>query len=321
MPPTTTAPWTAPPWIPPEHTREEVVRLNWRGLRYTCRVVTSDAAPVTEPLVLLGGALQDMYAWPRLERRLTGHTSLVLVDLPGTGTADDLPAEEGFDVLADAALHLADRLGHDRVNLLGASYGAPIAYRAALRRPDRVARLVLVGAARGMNPRLRALCEDMRGVGAVLGREDADAEAAVERAVAGLLNTARADRVAQAPAVARLLRRQFAGITPAEARRHAVCHERLVAADPIPSERIDSVPALVFTGEHDHTSTPEENRAVAASITGSTFLLVRDADHMVHLEREAEYADLLLRFLTDRPLDGLPYGTAPEHPGAPDPAD
>ncbi|WP_327727897.1 hypothetical protein OG250_13870 [Streptomyces sp. NBC_00487] len=36
---------------------------------------------------------------------------------------------------------------------------------------------------------------------------------------------------------------------------------------------------------------------------------------MVHLEREAEYADLVLRFLTDLRLDGLPYTTAPEHFG------
>ncbi|MFJ2259172.1 alpha/beta fold hydrolase [Streptomyces sp. NPDC087844] len=318
---TAPAVWNPPQWNAPEETREELVPLEWRGLRYTCRVITSDRPQVTEPLLLLGGALQDMYAWPRLERRLSAHMPLVFVDLPGVGTADDLPAEQGFDALAEAALVVADRLGYDRVNLLGASYGAPIAYRAALSRPARVARLVLAGATHRMNPRLVSDCEQVWSARAALADDidgtlsDSGSYEIAGRAVATLLNTARRDQVSQAATVARLLHRQFARITPAAARRHAVCHRRLLAADPLPSERIDAVRALVFTGEHDDVSTPDENRAVAAAIADSTFLLVHDADHMVHLEREAEYADLILRFLTDLPLDGLPYATAPERLG------
>ncbi|MFS8198386.1 alpha/beta fold hydrolase [Streptomyces sp. CWNU-52B] len=317
MPADTTV-WSAPEWTAPEQNKEELVRLEWRGLRYTCRVVTSDRPPVTEPLLLLGGALQDMYAWPRLERRLSAHMPLVFVDLPGVGTADDLPAEQGFDALAEAALCVVDRLGFDRVNLLGASYGAPIAYRAALKRPERVARLVLAGATHRMNPRLVSDCEQVWRARAALADgpdgalTDSGSKEIAAHAAGTLLNTARQDQVSQAPAVARMLHRQFARITPAEARRHAVCHQRLLGPDPLPPGGIDAVRALVFTGEHDDVSTPDENRAVAAAIAGSTFLLVREADHMVHLEREAEYADLVLRFLTDLPLDGLHYATAPE---------
>ncbi|GGX80523.1 alpha/beta fold hydrolase [Streptomyces fructofermentans] len=313
--------WNPPEWNAPARATEELVPLEWRGLRYTCRVITSDRPPVTEPLLLLGGALQDMYAWPRLERRLGAHMPLVLVDLPGVGTADDLPAEQGFDALAEAALHVVDRLGLDRINLLGASYGAPIAYRAALSRPSLIKRLVLAGATHRMNPRLVSDCEQVWRARAALADvtdgtlSDAGSYEIAERAVATLLNTTRREQVSQAPTVARLLHRQFARITPAEARRHAVCHQRLLGPDPLPSESIEAVRALVFTGEHDDVSTPEENRAVAAAIAGSTFLLVRDADHMVHLEREAEYADLVLRFLTDRPLDGLHYTTPPERTG------
>ncbi|MEU5698212.1 alpha/beta fold hydrolase [Streptomyces aurantiacus] len=317
--PTDSAVWSPPEWSAPEQTREELVRLEWRGLRYTCRVITSDRPAATEPLLLLGGALQDMYAWPRLERRLGAHMPLVFVDLPGIGTADDLPADHGFDALAEAALLVTDRLGFERVNVLGASYGAPIAYRAALSRPERVARLVLAGATHRMNPRLVSDCEQVWRTRAALADgvdgalSDSGRQEVASRAAATLLNTGRQDQVSQALAVARMLHRQFARITPAEARRHAVCHQRLLGTDPLPFDRIDAVRALVFTGEHDDVSTPDENRAVAAAIAGSTFLLVRDADHMVHLEREAEYADLVLRFLTDQPLDGLHYTTAPEH--------
>ncbi|MEU9190541.1 alpha/beta hydrolase [Streptomyces sp. NPDC048484] len=319
--PTGPAVWDPPEWNEPEQAREELVPLEWRGLHYTCRVITSDRPPATEPLLLLGGALQDMYAWPRLERRLSAHMPLVFVDLPGVGTADDLPAEQGFDALAEAALLVADRLGFDRINLLGASYGVPIAYRAALRGPGRVARLVLTGATHRMNPRLVSDCERVWRARAALADDiegtlsDSGSHEIADRAVATLLNTTLQDQISQAPTVARLLHRQFTRITPAEARRHAVCHQRLLHSDALPSASIGAVRALVFTGEHDDVSTPNENRAVAAAIAGSTFLLVRDADHMVHLEREAEYADLVLRFLTDLPLDDLHYTTAPEHFG------
>ncbi|MFB7629670.1 alpha/beta fold hydrolase [Streptomyces sp. NPDC056149] len=89
--------------------------------------------------------------------------------------------------------------------------------------------------------------------------------------------------------------------------RYATCHERLLDTDFCPPGGISGVPALVFTGEHDCTSTPAENEAVAATIEDCTFLLLRDADHMAHLEREAEYADLVTRFLRDQPVHGLPY--------------
>ncbi|MFI1212364.1 alpha/beta fold hydrolase [Streptomyces sp. NPDC020802] len=319
--PTAPIAWNPPEWNAPEQTKEELVPLEWRGLRYTCRVITAGRPPVTEPLLLLGGALQDMYAWPRLERRLSAHMTLVLVDLPGVGTADDLSSEHGFDALAEAALLVPERLGFDRINLLGASYGAPIAYRAALSRPARIARLVLAGATHRMNPALVSECEQVWRARAALADDidgtlsDSGSQEIAARAVTTLLNTALGDQVCQAPTVARLLHRQFARITPAEARRHAVCHQRLLGSDPLPSENIDAVRALVFTGEHDDVSTPDENRAVAAAIAASTFVLVRDADHMVHLEREAEYADLVLRFLTDIPLEGLHYTTTPERLG------
>ncbi|MFB7629669.1 alpha/beta fold hydrolase [Streptomyces sp. NPDC056149] len=126
---------------------ERLIPLTLRDVTYACRILTPRRRYGTEPLVLIGGALQDMYSWPRLERRLTAHTTLMLMDLPGTGNADDPAASAGIDVLVEAALHAIDHLGADRVNILGASYGTPIAYRLAQSHPDRVARLLLAGAA------------------------------------------------------------------------------------------------------------------------------------------------------------------------------
>ncbi|QHC23117.1 alpha/beta fold hydrolase [Streptomyces sp. GS7] len=307
-------------------TDERLLALTLRDMAYACRIVPARRPCGTEPLVLIGGALQDMYSWPRLERRLTEHTTLMLMDLPGTGSAGDLASTAGFDVLADAALHAIDQLAVPRVNLLGASYGAPIAYRLAQAHPDRVARLILAGATPRVGPRLTAVVrQGLELIGADAGTgtgapaDDSARQDYARKVVDMLVNSATRHEVAQGPAVARMLERQLMRTSYSAALRHAACHERLLDVDLYPPGGIDTVRTLVFTGEHDCTSSPEENRAVAATIADAAFLLIRDADHMAHLERDAEYADLVTRFLRDRPLRDLPYCRYPDAPGRPDP--
>ncbi|MFB6891903.1 alpha/beta fold hydrolase [Kitasatospora sp. NPDC056327] len=294
---------------------------------YTCRIVRAGADtgpgaeetrpghPVTEPLLLLGGALQDMYAWPRLERRIAPHTPVILADLPGSGSADDLPEEAGWDTLAAAVLHLLDALGLPRVNVLGASYGAPIAYRVAQHCPQRVSRLLLAGATHRVTGRMRAFLREA--VGHIEGTAPGPGESLddpcpgngqyADRLVRYLVNTDEHQRVRQSAAVQRLLRKQALRTTWRQARRHAACHRRVLDPFLIPKGGITGVPALVFTGEHDITTSPRQNRDVARTIAGSTLVLLKEADHMAHLERDAEYARLVLRFLSDGPLGDLDF--------------
>ncbi|WP_267890179.1 alpha/beta fold hydrolase [Streptomyces sp. NRRL F-4489] len=289
---------------------ERLVPLSLRDMTYACRVLTPRRRTGGEPLVLIGGALQDMYSWPRLERRLTAHTTVVLMDLPGTGNAGDLAAGAGFEVLAEAARYAIDRLALGPVNVLGASYGAPIAYRLAQSYPDRVARLLLAGATPRVGPRLTAVVrQGLALVGTAGSRPAAEPErrAYARNVVDMLVNSATRQEVAQGPAVARLLERQLLRTSQSAALRYAACHERLLDTDLYPPGGISGVPALVFTGEHDCASSPAENAAVAATIDGCAFALIRDADHMAHLERDAEYADLVTRFLRDESVRGLPY--------------
>jgi pimeloyl-ACP methyl ester carboxylesterase/DNA-binding CsgD family transcriptional regulator len=81
---------------------------------------------------------------------LARHCRVVRFDPPGSGLSDragavpaDLDAQ--VDVLAHVVGHVVDELGVDRVHLLGASSGAPVAAGYAAAAPDRVDRLVLYG--------------------------------------------------------------------------------------------------------------------------------------------------------------------------------
>ncbi|MBT2482977.1 alpha/beta fold hydrolase [Streptomyces sp. ISL-94] len=293
-------------------TDEKILSLTWQGVPYLCRTVAPQQTPTTEPVLVLGWAMQDVRGWPRLERRVTEHTTMIIPQLPCLDDAPD-STDHGFDTFVEGVRHTLDQLGLPCVNLLGVSYGAPIAYRVARAHPGRIARLLLAGATPSLGPAMASLVRDLAtrpGPTGDLALDRAADDMCARRMADVLVNTDRADQVPMAPAVRRMLHRYFVEQAGA-ASRYIAYHRPLLDQDLYPPGGLHGLPALVFTGEHDNVSTPDQNRAVAATISGSTCLMIKNADHMAHLEREAEYADLVIRFIHDLPLNGLSYCTPP----------
>ncbi|WP_086829501.1 alpha/beta fold hydrolase [Streptomyces sp. NRRL B-24572] len=288
---------------------EKVCHFTFNGFGYRCRIVENDTA-VTEPVVVIGGAFQDMYAYQRLEALWAASATVVSVDLPGSGAADALPASYGFDFLVSALVDLLDRLGLSRVNLFGASYAVPIAYGVAQEHPERVARLALVGAAPVYPPQQRAALQAMADA-----LQSGDAGAYARMSVAALLSPGEQE-IHKRAVVTRVLARTMGSVTQADIPRHLASTLRVIGWEGLRPGGVHGVPALVFTGEHDTLTRPGLGREVAATIAGSVFSLIRGADHLCHLERPHEMSQLLGRFFTDQPLDGLPYLTALERHGA-----
>jgi poly(3-hydroxyoctanoate) depolymerase len=94
------------------------------------------------PLLLLNGIGSHVGMWRPLEQALPG-LRLIAFDAPGAGRS---PAPRGpltFAGHARVALGLLDRLGLDRVDVLGFSFGGLVAQHLARLAPERVRRLVL----------------------------------------------------------------------------------------------------------------------------------------------------------------------------------
>ncbi|MGP3922032.1 alpha/beta fold hydrolase [Streptomyces sp. 8N616] len=285
----------------PGQAEEELCRLSFRGFRYECRVLRQRDAR-TAPILLLGGAAQDKYAWARHEPRLAEITTVLTVDLPGWGGADALPARYGMDFLADAVLHTLDRNGIRTANVMGACYGGVISLRFAQRHPDRVARLALVGTRRTLPGPLR---ETFRfGVELLRRKEQAEFARRAAELFAPL-----ADRavVRRRGAVYRLLERQFQQMTPGQVDRFVLNTERLLRHPLYDPEPVPPPVATLFVhGEHDRFSSPGHGREMAADLPGSRVAVMEAAGHMIPLERPDDFTDLLVRFFTDEPLDELP---------------
>ncbi|MFJ3982970.1 alpha/beta fold hydrolase [Streptomyces fungicidicus] len=285
-------------------------RLAFQGFSYTCRII-HQSAPRTAPLLLLGGSSQDRYSWQSHEKWLAPLCTLITVDLPGYGTSDFLPARYDIDFLGDAVQHMLAEIGVPEVNLFGGCFGEVVGLRFAQRHPGSVRRIIFAGAAN----RLPGIYTDaVPRLSQALGR--GDIEGAAEGLVRLFMSNPEAGRVRRHAAVARLLQRQFMNQTPEEVRKALEHNTRLVTHgcyEPLP---VPEVPTLVFTGEHDTLCTPEMGRELAATMPGAWFTTVREADHLVTVERREESADLIARFCTDRPVDGLPYCSALESPAA-----
>jgi pimeloyl-ACP methyl ester carboxylesterase len=99
-----------------------------------------------EPVVLLHGWPQHWYMWREVIPRLAPHARVICPDLRGFGWSA-VPAG-GYDkeTMAGDVLALLDALGLERVRLAGHDWGGWIAFLLALREPERVERLLALGA-------------------------------------------------------------------------------------------------------------------------------------------------------------------------------
>ncbi|MFI5980213.1 alpha/beta fold hydrolase [Streptomyces sp. NPDC051555] len=285
--------------------RVEERELVFDGLTYVCRIAR--AGGTGTPVLILGGSEQNRTSWTRHEKRIVQDAPVVTVDLPGYGGADFLPARYGVDHLAAATRHMVDALGLERIGLFGTCFGGAIALRFAQHYPAYVERLLLSGMTTAVTDEYTAAMERWdrmiaRGDTLDIARELTDR----------FMSPPGTGTVRKHAAVARLVYQQIAGQSPDSLRKSAEHNRRLLRHEWYRPEPCPAVPALVVTGEHDTLTTPDMGRRVASVLPDAQFLTVLETDHLAPLERSADFADLMARFLGGRPVTGLPYATAPE---------
>ncbi|MGA5499306.1 alpha/beta fold hydrolase [Streptomyces cinereoruber] len=303
---------TAPP-VPagPGHGETEERALSFHGFRYTCRI-TPQSAPRTLPVLILGGSEQDRHSWLRQERRLAPVATVITVDLPGYGDSDFLPVSFGIDFLSGTVRHLLEELRIPRVNLVGACFGGAVGLRFAQHCPDMLERLALIGMCLNIPP---DYATSMRRWAELIERGETSpiAQELTER----FMSPPGASRVRRHAAVSRLVYAGIAGQSPERKRKSAEHNARLMRHEWYRPGSTPDVPALVVTGEFDTLTTPAMGREVARRLPGARFLTVKETDHLAPVERPDDFADLLVRFCTDLPLDGLPYAHPAERFGVP----
>jgi 3-oxoadipate enol-lactonase len=242
------------------------------------------------PAVLLVHAgIADSRMWaPVADQLVAGGYRVVTCDLPGFGRT---PLEPGVVSEAADLVALLDDLRVERAAVVGASFGGRVALELALRAPERVTALALLGASLDEFERSEQLAAFDAAEEAALDAGDLDA--AVELTVRMWVTRDGRD---VDPAVVDLVRAMQRGVFHA----HLGIDADFDELDPPLARRLGeiSAPALVVVGADDVEDFARIAQRLADELPAAGAVVTIDgAAHLPALERPGETARLLLEFL------------------------
>ena len=184
--------------------------------------------------------------------------------------------------------HLLDSLGHDRVDVLGVSFGGGIAQQLAHQAPQRVRRLVLAATAPGLggvpgHPRaLLALATPRRYFDPeYFARVAGDVYGGRARRDPAGLTLGAAERFAQPPSVSGYLAQMYA----------------IPGWSSLPWLHRIPHPTLVLAGDDDPIVPLINGRILAARIPNARLHVVQGGGHLFLLEEAEQLADIVADFL------------------------
>ena len=230
------------------------------------------------PLVVIGGAFQNIDQIERMSKALSKHSWLLVFDTPGNGQTGVLPATYPFEFIAECIENSLKELGVRRINLVGFSYGSLIALRFLQLYKPMVSRLVLLGAMHRIPDHL-VYEFNLMIFYLKWGKQEAFADSFTNlMSNATLRETNKLARLAgeklhHALATANMgIREQFIHNT-----------QRILDHGNTDLAILPDVRTLVCTGEHDIFVPPAANKIIADAMPRGQYKSIENADHMIHV--------------------------------------
>jgi poly(3-hydroxyalkanoate) depolymerase len=125
---------------------DELVTVRGRQLHVQVRRPHSPAGP---PLLMINGIGAALHLLDPFVDALPADREVIRFDPPGVGGSPAAALGYHLTTFAPVVGDLVTRLGHDRVDVLGYSWGGTLAQQLAIARPAQVRRLVLVATTTG----------------------------------------------------------------------------------------------------------------------------------------------------------------------------
>lgn len=247
-------------------------------------------------VLLLHGSGPGVSAWANWRSIFPGLEAagfrVVAPDIPGFGYSDPLH-EFSIDRWVHLLLGLLDELGEQRVSLVGNSFGGALALHLAVVAPERIRRAVTMGTG-------GVAFELTPGLDAVWGYEPT-----VEN-MRKLLDIFAHDRSLVTDELAELRYRASVrpGVHEAYSALFPAPRQRWVEAMTLSDEQLATidVPFLLTHGWNDQVVPAETTLSLLSKLSNSRAHLFGACGHWVQIEKNAEFVELLVRWLG--PADG-----------------
>ncbi len=233
--------------------------------------------PTRPPVILIHGAGGNSLYWPPQIRRLPNQR-IFAVDLPGHGRSEGL-GHHTIDDYADGILEFIKALKLNGAVLVGHSMGSAIALSAAIRFPERVIGLGLVGGG-----------AKLRVAPSIL--QSASNPSTFANAVRMVTEFSFAPQTGER--LKELTAQRMSGTRP------PVLHGDFLACDAFNAmDQLSkiSTPTLVLCGGGDQMTPPRYSEFLRDHIAGAHMEVIADAGHMVMLEQPEKVAGILDGFL------------------------
>ncbi len=277
---------------------EEYIDLPGLGARV--RVLSHGVGPT---LVFVHGGPSAASTWAPLVKRLPNFRS-VLIERPGTGLSD-LPTRRSPSVRQYAVQMISealDALGIEQAEIVASSFGSYAALVFAVACPERVARMVHLGAPAlvpGMRVPLPMLVQSLPVLARVLRRFQPPTLAWAKRAFLHMGHTA--DAVAGTSFADYL--QWYAGLIRYTRTRanDQTLFGRVRPRDALSSSELASlqVPTSFFWGKRDTFGRVHAARALAETFANAQLELVDDAGHLPWLDAPERAAAHVVSFMRD----------------------
>jgi poly(3-hydroxyoctanoate) depolymerase len=244
------------------------------------------------PLLLITGLGASLDLAEPFERELLARgVQAISFDAPGTGHSTAYPMPRRMSGVARTVEGMLDVLGYERVDVLGVSLGGVLAQQLAHQAPHRVRRLVLAATGPGLggvpgSPRaLLSLVTPRR-----------YREPDYFRRIAGRLYGGEARRDPDA-----VLRHMVTPVVPPSTRGYLGQLYAISGWTSIRWLRTLPQPTLVLAGDDDPIVPLLNGRILARRIPGARLHVIRGGGHLFLLERPAQIAEVVARFLQSGP--------------------
>jgi len=247
------------------------------------------------PLVLVMGMGGSCRGWLPLQvPDFSSQQRTLIYDHRGVGGTEDPGGPFTTDDLADDLVALLDALEIERAHLLGIFMGGMASQALALRHPERVDRLVLVGTCSRLDSKRRLLLEQWR----ELARQDAPPEVMIRERLLWTLQDETFEQHDLVQSMIEFFQREGAPLSPELfARQCDACLEHDTA------DRLREIRArtLVLCGRHDAFTPPAFHRELADEIPNAQLVTFAYGGHLVMAESARLFNHAVLDFLESEP--------------------
>jgi pimeloyl-ACP methyl ester carboxylesterase len=245
------------------------------------------------PLLLVMGMGGSCRGWLPLQvPEFSQRRRTLIFDHRGVGDTEDPGGPFTTADLADDTAHLLDSLGIERADVLGAFMGGMVAQELALRRPDRVDRIVLVGTWARPDAKRRLLLRQWQD----LARAEASPELMVHERLLWTLQDATLEQTDLIDAMVTFFTRDGAPLTQDLFARQC---EACLAHDTTDRLREIRHKTLVICGRHDQLTPPKFHRELADEIPDAALVTIAYGAHLVMAESAEHFNHAVLQFLAD----------------------